>query len=126
MAVRINGVDYNSNLRLRGLEGHRQIEISRKVAFDGTVYIDTMPGAARRQLALEALRSTRGVEGYWSLAEIETVNALVAAGQPVSVEHDRGSFTVLLVGFTELAPVIDYRDPGPATKYTGTLNMQEV
>lgn len=126
MTVRIGNVELNDNLRLRGIESAQKITVATTTAFDGTVDMLTMPAPNKRELRLEARRDGSRVEGYFTLAQLQVIDAITEAGQPTTLLHDRGTFNVLITGKTEPVAIFDYRNPQADTRYVCSINMLEV
>lgn len=124
--ITLGSTTLNPHLRLRGLESAPPITTSATTSFDGTVDVLTMAAPITRRLSLVALRTGRGIEGFFTLAQLDSIRAIAAAGQPTTLVHDRGSFTVLITGLVDIEPVIDYRNPTAAAIYVGSVELQEI
>ena len=111
-------VELSDHLVLSGLETAPDIAVSQRRTISGESVIQTAPVAGGRKLTLSG-------ENSFTLAQIEAVKALAAMGQPVSLVHHRGTFTVLVAG-TDVEPVEDHADPGPDDWYSGDITMIEV
>lgn len=126
MTVKIGNIILDDNLRLYGLESADDIAISQYVAFDGSVDLLTMPAPNRRQLQLVATHEGNSVFGKFTLGQLQDIKVVASVGQPVTLTHHRGVFTVLILSVGEPVPVIDYSDPASDDWYTATINMIEV
>ena len=65
-------------------------------------------------------------EHHWTLAQVETLRSLEAQGQPLTLVHHRGTYTVLIIDTAELTPSIDYANPQATDWYSGAITMIEV
>lgn len=108
----------SDNLVLDGLENSPAISMSQRRTLTGDLVIQTAPISGGRKLALLS-------DNHLTLAQVEQIKAMEAAGQPVTLTHHRGTFSVLIVSI-EVGPAFDHADPQPGDWYSGRINLIEV
>lgn len=126
MTVKIGNIILDDDLRLDGIEEAGDIVVSQYVAFDGSVDLLTMPPATQRQFSLAATPSGSGSVGAFTLAQLQAIKAVAAVGQPVTVAHHRGTFSVIITGIQEIVNIADHANPTADDWYTATITMIEV
>lgn len=120
MIVSLGGYALSDHLVLDGLEKAPALAWSSRQTFGRTV-IQLMPIKGGTPVSLIS-------ENHLTLAEVQAVNDLIAAGQDVTLVHHRGTFTVVVVGH-ELVPDTPVANPDedPNTDdviwYSGPINL---
>ena len=112
----LGGVTLSDHLVLDGLETAPLIAHSQRRTLTGESVVQSAPMSGGRALSLRS-------ENHLTLEQINQVRAL--AGQAVTMVHDRGTFTVLVVGI-DVEAAFDHADPKTDDWYSGTINMIEV
>jgi len=114
----LGSVQLSDHLVLDGIENAPGIAWSQRRTVTGEPVVQVTPVSGGRKLTLSA-------ENHLTLAQVQAIKEIEAAGQPVTMVHHRGSFQVLVVG-VDVAPSIVHADPGPEDWYSGTITMIEV
>ena len=114
----LGSVTLSDDLILEGLETAPPIAHSQRRTLTGESVVQAAPVSGGRKLALAG-------DNHFTLADIEAVQALAGAGQPVTLTHHRGTFTVLIVSI-EVEPAFNHADPQPGDWYSGRINLIEV
>lgn len=114
----LGGVTLSEHLVLSGLEPAPGVVHSQRRTLLGESVVQVAPVQGGRRLSLSG-------ENHFTLAQIQAVKALESAGQAVTLVHDRGTFTVLIVG-TPVEPAVDYADPAADDWYSGEILLIEV
>ena len=117
MTITLGGITLSDHLVLSGLETAKDIVVNQRRSLTGESIIQSGPVSGGRTLTLSG-------DKHWTLAQIQAVKALAALGQTVTLVHDRGTFTVLIVT-TPVEPVIEYVDPAATDYYSGDITMIE-
>jgi len=114
----LGSVTLSDELILSGLETAPDVVVNQRRTVTGESAVQVAPIAGGRALTLSG-------ENHFTLAEIQAVKALAAAGSAVALVHDRGTFSVLITG-TPVVPTGDHANPGSDAWYSGDITMIEV
>jgi len=117
MTVTLGGIALADDLVLTGLEVAAVVAGQRRT-LTGTPVLQVAESPGGRTLILDG-------ENHFTLAQLEAVRTLSAAGQPVTLSHHRGTFAVVITAI-EAEPAINYANPGPLDWYSGTITLIEV
>jgi len=117
MAVTLGGVALSDHLILEGLETSPGVSIFSNRTLGGSMVSVPTQLDGGRTLTLSG-------ENHFTLGEIEAVKSLEALGQTVTLEHHRGSFSVLITN-VDVTPT-QYADPVDDDWLSGTITMIEV
>jgi len=119
----LGGVAFSEDVRLDGVEGAPSMAGSARLTMGG-VHVQWMPVAAGAQLSLRASVNGDKVDGFFTRDQVLAFGALRDSGQPVTLTHSLGSWTVWLPpDAIQVELVDDYVDPGDDDWYVGTINM---
>lgn len=123
MTVSLGGVALDESLALLGYQERVALPHSVHYGLAGGVTIQVAPAyELGANLTLEARQDGGRVYGKYSQAQVEAINALLAAGADVTLVHHLGTWTVRIIG-RAFEQVIDYADPGADDWYVGTVSM---
>lgn len=114
----LGAVTLSNDLILSGLETAPDIAYSQRRTIEGESVVQVAPVSGGRILTLSG-------ENHFTLAEIQAVKALAAAGQAVTLTHHRGTFSVLIIG-TPVDPTFDRSNPATDAWFSGDITMIEV
>ncbi len=114
----LGSVALSDHLTLSGLETAPDVVVNQRRTITGEPVVQVAPIAGGRTLTLSG-------ENHFTLAQIQAVKVLAAAGSAVTMIHHRGTFSVLITG-TPVVPTIDYADPGADDWYSGDITMLEM
>jgi hypothetical protein len=120
MTVTLGALTLSDNLVLNGLETAADLVVNQKRTLSGRSILQTAPISGGRTLTLSS-------ERHCSLTQVQAIKALAALGQPVSLVHHRGTFTVLITN-TALEPDDSglHSNPTSAEWYSGDITLIEV
>lgn len=116
MTISLGGLVLNDNLLLRGLRS-APVAVDIQRSDEGVSQILIAPLEGGRAL---------GLEGYFSAAQVDQIEAMSKGLLPVTLIHPRGTFQVLITDLSELANWVDYVEPDPDDYETGTIQLIEV
>lgn len=120
MTVSLGGYALSDHLVLQGLEAAPALAWSSRQTFGRTI-IQLLPIKGGRPVLLVS-------ENHLTLADVQAINGLMAAGQDVQLVHHRGTFTVVIVG-VDVTPDTPITNPDeePGTTnviwYSGSINL---
>jgi hypothetical protein len=114
----LGGLALSADLVLNGLENAPDLAFSQRRTLAGVSVVQSAPVLSGRVLTLES-------DGHLTLAQVQAIKALAAAGQEVALVHSRGSFTVLIVGVS-VEPVFESSDPEATLWHSGEITLIEV
>lgn len=117
MTVSLGGITLSDHLTLT--IGQLPAGISQRRLIGGASVVQADGSSGGRTLTLSG-------EHHWTLAQVEALQVLQAAGQAVTLVHHRGTFQVVIGDTSELAPSIEYANPTAADWYSGSVSMIEV
>lgn len=117
MTVTLGGITLSDDLVLT--IGPLAPGFSQRRLIGGASVVQADPASGGRPLALAG-------EHHWTLAQVTALRDLQAAGQALTLVHHRGTFSVLILDTSELAPSIDYANPTAADWYSGSISLIEV
>lgn len=126
MTVKLGNIDLHENLRLYGIETAKVVAVSQLVSLGGVSSLQTMPLSGGRSLSLAAVQDGDTVKGRFTRAQVLAIKTMENAGQPVTLIHHLGTFSVLVVSTEDLVSVLDKAAPASDSWYTGTIQMIEV
>ena len=112
--VSLGGITLSDHLVLQGLETAPTIAWSSRQTF-GRAVIQVLSIHGGTPLSLIS-------ENHLSLADVQAMNGLMAAGQDVELVHHRGTFTVVIVA-VDVKPAVLYHDPAPEDWYSGEIKL---
>jgi hypothetical protein len=120
MAVFLGAISLSDDLVLSGIETAPDIVVSQKRTLAGRSIIQTSPVSGGRTLTLSG-------ERHFTLAQVQSIKAMAAIGQPVTLTHHRGTFQVLVTA-TALDPDDSglHSNPTSAEWYSGDITLIEV
>lgn len=108
----------SDNLVLSGLETAAPAVHSARRLIGGAVVVQSDANIGGRVLRLNSAN-------HLALSDVEQIQSLFAAGQPITVTHHRGTFTVVITGM-DLAPARDHANPYQDALYSGDIYLQEL
>lgn len=114
----LGSVQLSDNLVLDGIESAPGIAWSQRRTIMGASVVQVTPVSGGRRLTLVS-------GGHLTISQAEAVRTVMEAGQPVTLVHHRGTFSVLVVSI-EVEPDTRYADPAPGDTCSGTITMIEV
>jgi len=114
----LGSVTLSDHLILSGLETAPDIVVNQRRTVGGESVVQTAPVSGGRSLTLAG-------ENHYTLQQIQDVKALAAIGSPVTLVHDRGTFTVLISDL-DVEPTIKFANPAAADWYSGEIFLIEV
>jgi hypothetical protein len=117
MTVTLGGVTLSDELTLT--IGQLPAGISQRRLIGGASVVQADGSSGGRTLTLAG-------EHHWTLAQVEQLRSLQAAGQELTLVHHRGTFQVVIADTSELSPSIEYANPTAADWYSGSISMIEV
>ena len=117
MTVSLGGIALSDHLALT--IGQLPAGISQRRLIGGASVVQADGSSGGRSLTISG-------EHHWTLAQVEQLRTLQAAGQAVTLVHHRGTFQVVIADTSELAPSIEYANPTAADWYSGSIAMIEV
>ncbi|MBU1418330.1 MAG: hypothetical protein KKI15_07575 [Proteobacteria bacterium] len=126
MTVQIGNIVLDDNLRLHGIETAKDIAVEQIGVLDGSSVFQTMPISGGRSLSLVATKEGNTLKGKILRSQLMAIKSLAAGGQPVTLVHHLGTFSVLIISTEDVIPVFDKADPQADAPYTGTITMIEV
>lgn len=115
----LGSLTLSDHLTLHGLETAAPLVATVTRLIGGAAVVTTDGNAGGRLLRLNSA-------SHLTLAEVEQLQTLFAAGQPLTMTHHRGSFTVLIVDMSDLAPDQDLADPEADSWHSGDIYLQEI
>lgn len=114
MTISLGPVTLDESLVLRGLSDSQDIAIGEYITLQGGVNIQTAPVQAGQPLTLTTVRIGNGIRGYFTRQQVEDIRDLQAIGQPTTLIHHFGTFTVFIKSLGVFTPLREYSD-GEAT-----------
>ncbi|MBU1140879.1 MAG: hypothetical protein KKA76_18035 [Proteobacteria bacterium] len=127
MTVQLGSIVLDDNLQLFGIEQAMDIAVDQVVNLDGSSVLQTMVmGGSGRALAMVATQDGNTVGGVFLRSQIMAIKSLASGGQPVTLIHHLGTFSVLIISTEDISPVINYADPRDDDWYVGSIQMIEV
>ena len=117
MTVTLGGIALSDHLVLT--IGQLPAGISQRRLIGGASVVQADGSSGGRTLTLSG-------EHHWTLAQVEQLRTLQAAGRAVTLVHHRGTFSVVISDTSELAPFIERANPKSAHWYSGSIAMIEV
>lgn len=118
MAVTLGTVTLSDHLILAGIENAPPVAISQKRTLGGRSVVTSAPTTGGRVLTLSG-------EHHYTQAQLDAVRVLAALGQPVTLTHHRGIFTVLITGIS-VEPSLPHSNPDATEWYSGDITLIEV
>ena len=119
-ATYLGTLELSPHLRLRGRHDWCAVNIEEKRTIDGMHLWFTDRKTGGRPLILD------GEGGHFTVGELAAIRALQAAGQPVTLTHHSGTYTVLIAGIEGVDLPIDYADYNDNDWATAQINLIEV
>ncbi len=113
MTIQLGNIILDDDLRLYGLEEAEDIQVSEMTSFDGTSDFLTMPRGTSRPLSLVASLDGEDLNGAFLVSQINAIKSIIQAGQPTTLIHPRGTFSVLvrrIEGFVNVDDLVDVAD----------------
>lgn len=127
MSVQLGNIVLDDNLQLLGIEEAEDLAVQELTSFDGTVDVLFAPAAASRHLSLVAKLDGSNVYGRFTMAQITAIKSMIPAAQPVTLTHQRGTFSVYVLAVTEFQLLKKYKSaPLESDWCVATINMIEV
>jgi len=114
----LGSLTLSDHLVLNGLESAAPIAWTARRTLGGRQVVQSMPLSGGRLLTLIG-------ENHFSLSDISDIQALAALNQPVTLTHDRGTFTVLIAA-VDPEPAVLLADPESTAWYSASISLQEV
>lgn len=117
-------VALDDNLRLYGVQAQATVAMSVRPTF-GAPVTQRCARSGGDTLTLVASVSGNQVRGVFTLTQVEAIATLRDLGEPVSLVHHLGTFTVMIppTALDGLEQVMDYANPGADEWYTGTIPL---
>ena len=113
----LGGVSLSPSLVLTGIEAANSWIYPQRRTLSGASVVQAAPVVGGRTLTLVS-------EYHLTLAEVTAIKAVAALGQPVTLIHHRGTFTVYIVGVA-VDPAIDHSDPDGTEWQSGSITLLE-
>ena len=126
MTVMIGNIVLDDNLRLYGIETAKDIAVEQIGVLDGSSVFQTRPISGGRTLSLVATKEGNTLRGKFLRSQLMAIKSLAVGGQPVTLIHHLGTFSVLIISTEDVIPVFDYADPQADDWYVGSIQMIEV
>lgn len=117
MTVSLGGIPLSDELTLAIGPAGPAINQRRLIGGASCVQVDGNSGG--RTLTLAG-------KNHWTLSQVDQIRALESLAIAVTLIHHRGNFQVLITETSDLAPVINYKDPASDDWYTGSITLIEV
>jgi|LGVE01.1.fsa_nt_gb hypothetical protein len=108
----------SDHLILDGLETAAPVVHSYRRLIGGAGVLQTDGNQGGRVLRLVSIK-------HLELAEVVAIQGLVAARQPITIVHHRGTFTVLIIE-TNVEPDRQRANPTADEWYSGEIVLQEI
>lgn len=124
MSVTLGGVPLNSSLVLESVENSPDFAYSTQRTIGGNLAIQTSSLNGGRVFMLTT-KSTGSLMGMWCQSQIDQLKTIAAAQFPVTLDHPRGVFNVLIAEF-DVEPFDDREPISPVKQYTGGVKLIEV
>lgn len=128
MVNRIGNLNFDDDVALHGLESSKDIATATTTSMGGVTTTLTAPVVGGRSLSLVAIQSGDEIFGHFTLAQIEAIKSIAAAGVAVTLVHHRGTFNVLVLAVTDVQGVTTdiVVNPTPDHWYQATIQLIEV
>lgn len=121
--VQIGDIALNDSLRMGGIDGMASRATTVRYLCGGGIVVQSVAIGAGQQIELKAEADGNKIYGYFTLAQINAIAALQAAGEIVTLRHHRGSWLVS-VSSIEVEPIWTYlANPADDDKFIGTITM---
>ena len=125
MTVSLGGITLSDSLTLPDIKSRRKVASSVQQTLGGRGVIQTMPIESGEVITLAAEGSGDRIRGYFTTAQVASIEALELAGLPVTLVHHLGTWSVVIIG-KDLTGMDNFVSPGGADLYVGTITMVEV
>jgi hypothetical protein len=125
MTVSLGGIVLSDSLTLPGIHSRRKIATDVRQTLGGLGVVQHAPIQSGEAITLSAEGGGGRVRGYFTTAQVESIEALEALGEPVTLVHHLGSWQVVIIG-KDLAGIDNFLDPDGDDLYVGTITMIEV
>jgi len=116
-ATTLGGIALSPDLVLSGIEAANSWIYQPRRTLAGVSVVQAAPVVGGRSLTLVS-------EHHLDLAEVTAIKAVAALGQPVTLVHHRGTFTVYIVG-VDVDPAVDHSDPDGSEWQSGSITLLE-
>ena len=125
MTVSLGGIALHDSLTLPGIRSRMKIAVSAQMTILGRQTVQTAPAQTGGEIILAAEGGESRMRGYFTTAQVASIEALEAAGAAVTLVHHLGTWTVVIVR-KDLTAIDNFLTVGGDDLYVGTVTMIEV
>lgn len=126
MTVSLGGITLSDSLTMPDIKSRRKIASSVQQTLGGRAVVQTMPIESGEVLTLAATsRNGSAVGGYFTTAQVASIEALELAGAAVTLVHHLGTWQVIILS-KDLTGIDNFVTHNGDDLYVGTITMVEI